>query len=160
MLRPPSGYACQISYNYHSLATFKSDSNPFLSHKHTVLPPGIIAILLNQTTYYDMASGHFLHHDGSTDPYLMHGDMNLYDTSSESSASSPLNSNVCSDSTHHFYSESHAFTDFRSCIWKRSRIRRKHIYDISIISHTISTKRCTDGVDTGGIRYRGHLRGP
>ncbi|APA16100.1 hypothetical protein sscle_16g108700 [Sclerotinia sclerotiorum 1980 UF-70] len=41
-----------------------------------------------------MERGHFVHHDGSTDSYLMHGDMNLYDTSSESSASSPLNSHT------------------------------------------------------------------
>jgi len=40
-----------------------------------------------------MATGQF-HPDGSTDAYLMAGDMTLYDTSSESSASSPLNSNA------------------------------------------------------------------
>ncbi|TGO17246.1 hypothetical protein BTUL_0019g00360 [Botrytis tulipae] len=52
-----------------------------------------------------MASGHFLHHDGSTDSYLMHGDMNLYDTSSESSASSPLNSNTFD----HVYGNDHVY---------------------------------------------------
>ncbi|TGO60618.1 hypothetical protein BCON_0034g00540 [Botryotinia convoluta] len=52
-----------------------------------------------------MASGHFLHQDGSTDPYLMHGDMNLYDTSSESSASSPLNSNTFD----HVYGNDHVY---------------------------------------------------
>ncbi|KAI9643894.1 hypothetical protein NHQ30_007245 [Ciborinia camelliae] len=44
--------------------------------------------------YFDMAADHFHHHDGSADPYLIAGDINLYDTSSESSASSPLNSNT------------------------------------------------------------------
>ncbi|RAL64088.1 hypothetical protein DID88_003276 [Monilinia fructigena] len=41
-----------------------------------------------------MAASHFNPHETSTDSYLMPGDMNLYDTSSESSASSPLNSNT------------------------------------------------------------------
>ncbi|QSZ33388.1 hypothetical protein DSL72_002976 [Monilinia vaccinii-corymbosi] len=41
-----------------------------------------------------MTANHFHHHDSSTDFYLMPGDMNLHDTSSESSASSPLDSNA------------------------------------------------------------------
>ncbi|ESZ91113.1 hypothetical protein SBOR_8513 [Sclerotinia borealis F-4128] len=41
-----------------------------------------------------MAAGHYHHHDGSTDSYLIQGDMNIYDTSSESSASSPHNSHT------------------------------------------------------------------
>jgi hypothetical protein len=42
-----------------------------------------------------MATGQF-HHAASPEAFLMPGDMSYYDgTSSESSASSPLNTNVC-----------------------------------------------------------------
>lgn len=93
-----------------------------------------------------MATGQF-HHAASPEAFLMPGDMSYYDgTSSESSAGSPLNTNVCFTDIE-LMSEADKIADLRSCIW------RKHIYDLPHISFAIPTKWSTDGLNSGGVGH-------